>query len=74
MEQMAPSCLALAAAASSGSASLARLGLTARTGLPDLLAVAIPVYRSFFRRRPEVSPPGLLEGTAPPLDPVVAGD
>ena len=39
-----------------------------------LLAVAIPVYRSFFRRRPEVSPPGLLEGTAPPLEPVVAGD
>src|SRR4051794_40705344 len=39
-----------------------------------LMLVAMARYRDFFRRRPEVSPPGLLEGTAPPLEPVVAGD
>jgi amino acid transporter len=39
-----------------------------------LMLFAIPRYRDFFRRRPETSPPGLLEGTAPPLTPVTAGD
>src|SRR3954466_12798737 len=39
-----------------------------------LMVVAVFKYRSFFRRRPETSPPGLLEGTVPPLTPVTAGD
>jgi amino acid transporter len=39
-----------------------------------LLVAAMFKYRDFFRRRPEKSPPGLLEGTAPPLTPVTAGD
>ena len=39
-----------------------------------LLVVAMFKYRDFFRRRPEVSPPGLLEGAAPPLEPATAGD
>ena len=39
-----------------------------------LMALAMVRYRDFFRRRPEVSPPGLLEGRAAPLEPVTAGD
>jgi amino acid transporter len=39
-----------------------------------LMVFAMFKYRDFFRRRPEVSPPGLLEGAAPPLEPVTAGD
>jgi amino acid transporter len=40
-----------------------------------LMVVAMFRYRDFFRRRPEVSPPGLLEGPAPPAPaPAPAGD
>jgi amino acid transporter len=39
-----------------------------------LMFFAMVRYRDFFRRRPEVSPPGLLEGRAAPLEPATAGD
>ncbi|HEY3021095.1 MAG TPA: hypothetical protein VGJ32_12935 [Solirubrobacteraceae bacterium] len=39
-----------------------------------LMLLAMAWYRDFFRRRPEQAPPGLLEGAAPPLEPVTAGD
>jgi len=34
---------------------------------------AMAKYRDFFRRRPKCAA-GLLEGAAPPLEPVTAGD
>ena len=39
-----------------------------------LMFFAMARYRDFFRRKPETASPGLLEGTAPPLEPVTAGD
>jgi amino acid transporter len=39
-----------------------------------LMIFASRRYRSFFRRKTETAPPGLLEGTAAPLEPVTSGD
>src|SRR3954454_17044707 len=39
-----------------------------------LMFSAMARYGDFSRRKPETASPGLLEGTAPPLEPVTAGD
>jgi amino acid transporter len=39
-----------------------------------LMVFALRPYRQFFGRKLEVAPPGLLEGTAAPLEPVTSGD
>jgi amino acid transporter len=39
-----------------------------------LMVFAAFKYRSFFGRKTETSPPGLLEGVAAPLEPVTSGD